>query len=139
MIITRLIQIPVRIKIIVGIHASFFYCISENLVEGLTSTGKRLSIALNGTPSQEPPASEENFSNTTSIQQIPAQQIDNTQQSSAQPSVQPTIPTNEPKKKQHIMISYNRSCEDDCRKIRNSLKVNKYYIYSDLINIYHRH
>jgi len=138
MIITRLIQIPVRIKIIVGIHTSFFYCISENLVEGLTSTGKRLSIALNSTPIQEPPASEENFSSTTSIQQTAAQQIDNTQQSSAQPSVQPTISTNEPKKKQHIMISYNRSCEDDCRKIRNSLKVNKYYIF-DLINIFNRH
>ena len=28
-----------------------------------------------------------------------------------------------PQKKQHIMISYNRSCEENCRKIRNKLKV----------------
>jgi hypothetical protein len=35
-----------------------------------------------------------------------------------------------PQKKQHIMISYNRSCEDGCRKIRNKLRVDKYYFRS---------
>lgn len=33
-------------------------------------------------------------------------------------------------KKQHIMISYNRSCEESCRKIRNELKVDLSILFS---------
>lgn len=50
--------------------------------------------------------------------------------------VSTTVPVNQaliqqvdviPKKK-HIMISYNRSCEEGCRQLRNKLKVDHYYL-----------
>jgi hypothetical protein len=55
----------------------------------------------------------------TLTDQTSEQQIDN-----VQPFVAPTTASiAAPKKKQHIMISYNRSCEETCRTIRNKLKV----------------
>jgi hypothetical protein len=55
----------------------------------------------------------------TLTDQTSVQQVDNVQPFAA--TATGSIAT--PKKKQHIMISYNRSCEDTCRTIRNKLKV----------------
>lgn len=81
--------------------------ILETLLDALTSTSKRLTIALNSSTTQN-----------------------NTEAAAA--SISTTIPANRPlvqsvdvtPKKKHIMISYNRSCEDGCRILRNKLKVN---------------
>ena len=79
--------------------------ILESLLDALNSTSKRLTIAINSTTvgtNTDPP---EPVSTT-----IPANQS----------LVQETNVTT---KKKHIMISYNRSCEDGCRRLRNKLKV----------------
>ena len=61
--------------------SSFFYHISENLVEALISTGKRLSIALNSAASSNTDEFEDDFSSTTSIEPTPIQRVDTTQTS----------------------------------------------------------
>ncbi|CAF2242219.1 unnamed protein product [Rotaria magnacalcarata] len=38
--------------------------------------------------------------------------------------------------KRHIMISYNRSCENSCRRIRNDLKVLKYNVWMDVYDMH---
>lgn len=81
--------------------------ITETLLDALTSTSKRLTIALDSATTPNNVEAAASISTT-----IPANQ------SSLAQSVDIT-----PRKK-HIMISYNRSCEEGCRRLRNKLKVN---------------
>ncbi|UJR20570.1 hypothetical protein I4U23_023696 [Adineta vaga] len=108
---------------------------SESLVDGLMSSSKCISLALNNqTPSVAPVYSIQ------SVESKPVQPISSPQTGTVEPIV---IPPPEPvttnakvsPQKPHIMISYNRSCQEMCQRIRNNLKALKYIVWMDIYDM----
>ncbi|CAF0975814.1 unnamed protein product [Rotaria sordida] len=109
---------------------------SETIMDAIMSSGKRFSIALSSTDSLVNNQSDEQIISSNTIEPAPSQEVDDLQSQLVLSSVQTTTVTETSTKKQHIMISYNRSCEDTCRQIRNALKELKYEVWMDVYDMH---
>ncbi|CAF2119655.1 unnamed protein product [Rotaria magnacalcarata] len=99
------------------------------------TSGKRISIAFNSTSPVIDFESDEQFIDATTIEQL-SSQVDSTQTCVVSSTVTATATKEISTKKQHIMISYNRSCENTCRQIRNHLKKLKYKVWIDVYDMH---
>ncbi|CAF3343096.1 unnamed protein product [Rotaria socialis] len=99
------------------------------------TSDKRISIAFNSTSPVIDFESEEQFIDATTIEQL-SSQVDSAQTCVVSSTVTATTTKEISTKKQHIMISYNRSCENTCRQIRNHLKQLKYKVWIDVYDMH---